>query len=216
MARLVPECATQMDYCISTDSILCVLSNQSTVIGVSNFDQSTIIRQSITDSSEPTVTYSSNTGTVYSLAVDEPQNVLLAGGSGCDYDGQVVQYDLSTGQVVKAFGRLGIYSVISSISVGNLWFFGGHGSSKFAVIDSVSRQVLGKPVESAISTIYSMVVWKIQEKSNGPKLLLLTVGDHPNYSENRTDVFDITALVNRQSNFRTSRSCLKARESLED
>ena len=200
MTQLVPECATQMEYFVTTNSKFCVLSNQSTIIGVSNAYPNMIIKHSITDLSEPVVTFNFITGRVYTLGVNEHQNVLFAGGSGCDSDGQVMQYDLSTGQVVKAIGKGGIGSVQSSISVGNLWFFGGYGSFKLVVVDSVSRQVLGKPVRSAIWTIYSIAVFKIQEMSHSSKVLILTVGLLPNYSKNQTDVFDITALVNKHSN----------------
>ena len=111
-----------------------------------------------------------------------------------------MQYDLSTGQVVKAFGPVGIGSVRSSIRVNSMWFFGGRRSFKFVVIDSKSRQALGKPVESAIGTIYSLAVFKIHEKHDHLKVLLLNVGEFANYSEKQTDVFDITALVTRRPN----------------
>ena len=143
MAQLVPDCTTQMDYFVLSDSSFCVLSDQSTVIGVDKANRNTIIKHSITDLSEQTVIYIANMGGVFTLAVDERQNVLYAGGSNYYSDGQVVQYDLSSGQVVKDFGPVGIRIIWSSLNVNNLWFFGAHGSSRFVVIDSVSRQVLG-------------------------------------------------------------------------
>ena len=198
MAQLAPDCATQMEYFVETDSAFCVLSDQSTVVGVSYADRNIIIKHSITDLSQPMVTYSANMGGVCTLRVDERQNVFFAGGF--NFDGKVVQYDLSTGQVVKAFDHVRVGAIWSSIRVDNLWIFGGIGESKFAVIDSVSRQVLGEPVESAILRIFSMTIWKIQGENNHSQALLLTVGYDPNYSENKTDVFDITALVDKHSN----------------
>ena len=120
MTQLVPECATQMGYFVLSDSSFCVLSDQSTVIGVSDAYQNMIIKRSIIDTSGPIVTYTANLGRVYTLAVDEPQSVLFAGGSGCDSDGQLVQYELCAGQVVKAFSRIGMDTVLKSISVNNL------------------------------------------------------------------------------------------------
>ena len=199
MAQLAPDCATQMNYYVSTESGFCVLSDQRTVIGVSKIDHNTIIKQSITDLSEQMVTYNANSGWVYTLGVDESQNILLPSGCGCNYTGQVVQYDLSTGQVVKAFDQVGINSPCSSIKAGNIWFFGGYDSSKFAVINSVLRQVLCKPVESAILSLHSMTVCRIQEESNLSRVLLFTFGMYQNYSENNSDVFDITSLVNKYS-----------------
>lgn len=201
---------------MSTDFSFCVLSDQSIVIGISRTDQNTIIKQSITDSSEPTFTYTTNMQQVFTLAVNEPQNVLYAGNSCSNYDGKLVQFDLSTGQVVKAFGSVGIGIIWSSLNLNNLWFFGAHESSRFIVIDSVSRQVLGKPVKSAMWSINSMAVCKKPKRNNISQVLLFTVGDYSNYSKSRTDVFDITTLVDKYSNFRKSMSLLKARESIED
>ena len=79
----------------------------------------------------------------------------------------------------------------------------------------MSRQALGKPVKSAISTINSMAVYKIQEMGNCSQVLLLNVGEFSNYSENQTDTFDITALVKRNSNNRKNMSLLKVRESFD-
>ena len=199
MTQLVPECGTQIEYYVLTDSSFCVLSDQTTVIGVSNADKNTIVKQSVTDSSKPMVTYNANKGLVNTLGANESRNVLPAGGYDFDFDGQVVQYDLSTGQVVKAFGQVGTGIVLSSFNVNDLWCFGGDGESKVAVIDSVSRQALAKPVSSAIWTIYSMTVCKIQEENNRSKVLLFIVGKNPEYSENQTDVFDITALLTGHS-----------------
>ena len=144
MAQLVPDCATQMKYFVLIDSSFCVLSNQSTVIGVSNADRKMIIKHSITDFSEPTVTYTADMDEVFTLGVNELQNVLFAGGSGCDSGGQLLQFDLSTGRAIKTFGQVGIDIIFSRIRVDNLWLFGDLNSSKFAVVDSVSRQVLGR------------------------------------------------------------------------
>ena len=200
MTQLVPDCTTQLEYYVMSDSAFCVLSDQSTVIGVSIADNNTIIKQSITGSSESIVTYTTEMERVYTLGVDERQIVLFAGGSDRYFNGQVVQYDLSSGQVIKSFGRLEIGSVMSSIKVNNLWFFGGFRSFKFAVIDSVSRLVLGEPVNSALLMIYSMATYKIQQSDNCPQKLLFTFGSNAFYSEYQTDVFDITALVTRHSN----------------
>ena len=199
MAQLVPDCTTQMHFFVSSESSFCVLSDQSTVIGISKANENTIIKQNITDLSEPIVTYTANARRAFTLGVDEPQNVLLAGGPGCNYHGQVVQCDLTTGQAIKNFDRIGIGYIITNVNVNNLWFFGGHRSSMFAVIDSVSRQALGKPVESAVASIFPMTVSNIEETNARSKVLLWTVGNYPNYTENKSDMFDITALVNMDS-----------------
>ena len=199
MTQLVPDCATQMKYNAISDSSFCVLSDQVTVIGVSAKDSETIIKENIVDHSMPKVTFTANFDEVNTLAVDEVNNTLFAGSDNYG-DGQVVQYDLSTGQALKNYGCVGVKVVLSSSRVGNLWMFGGFLSCKFTVIDSITRQVVNEPVKTTIKSIHSMTVFKTKEKNKFPKVLLLTFGTSPNYSKNNTDVFDITALLDMYSN----------------
>ena len=187
-----------MQYFVFTDSSFSVLLDQNTVIGVCKAHQNTIIKQSIADFLDEAVTYTTKMRQIFTVAVGEHQNVLFVAGSGSS--GQLVQFELSTGRAIKIFGLVGKGTLKSSINANNLWFFGGHGLSEFAVIDLVSRQVLGNPVRSAVTSIFSMTVCKKLGRNDLSQVLLLTVGAFANYSENQTDMFDITALVNRHSN----------------
>ena len=171
-----------------------MLSDQATIVGISSTDRKTIIKKSIIDRSVPVVTYAYNFDYVYTLAVDEPSNVLFAG-SYNQGSSQVVQYDLSTGQVLKNYGQVGICRVLSSARVGNLWLFGGF-TSKITVIDSAKRRVVHEPVTTAISRIFSMTVCSLQNGKRNSKTLLFVVGRYPDYSDAKTDVLDISGLVN--------------------
>ena len=195
MAEPVPDRTMQLNlYCVS-DSNNCILWDQATVVGVISTDCNTIAKQNITDHSVPVVTYTANIGQVYTLAVDEASNLLFAG----NYNhgrGQVVQYDLSTGQAIKNYGQVGIGSVLSSARVDNLWLFGGF-TFKITAIDSVSRRVVHTPVATAIGDILSMTVCNAQNDRQDSKVLLYIFGEFLNYSDGRTDVFDISGLVDK-------------------
>ena len=198
MTEPVFDCATLLKYSCFCDSSFCVLSDQATIIGISYSDRNKIIRQNISDHSVPKVLYTANIGRVNTLAVDEPNNLLFAGSD--DYTkGQVVQYDLSTGRAMKNYGSLSIDKVVSSIRLGNLWFFGGFGFSKFTVIDSVTKRIVHGPVKTVIWTIYSMSACSIHSKERDPKTILFTIGIHSNNLDQRTDIFNITGLVKKFS-----------------
>ena len=157
-----------------------------------------IIKEKINEICTPIVAYTANNGDVYAVAVNEPNNVLFAGGENF-YRGQIVQYELSTGKVLKNYDQVGIGSIWSSTVIGNMWIFAGYKSSKFVVIDSVTKQVFHKPVTTAIDSIYYMTIGKVKHNRHDSKLLLFIVGDDPDFSESKTDVFDITRLANKYS-----------------
>ena len=187
-------------------SSYCVLSDQATIVGVNNADRNTIVKEKITEHSVPIITYTANFKYVYTLAVDEANNVLFAGG----YNGRkglVLQYDLNTGQAIKNYGQVGIGTVVSNTRVENLLFLGGCRSHKFTVIDSVRRQVAHEPVNAAVSVLSSLAVASVQKNQQNPKLLLFTVGHLLENSNNWAGVFDITEVVNKHKISR--RNCLK-------
>lgn len=194
-AILIPEFRTKLSYYCRTDLNFCVLANQETIIGVSSIDKTKIIKECITDSSAPITTYSSNKATVNTIIADEQNSILLAG---CfdTYEGQIIQYDLYSGQVTKNYGLDNIRSAISNVNLGNLIFFGGYGTEKFIVIDSATRQVVHEPVKTAKSPIYSMTIYKTRKKQAN-KVLLFIHGMYSSYSKEKTDIFDITKLVKK-------------------
>ena len=173
-----------------------MLSDQVTIIGVSNSNRTKIVKENICDQSAPVVTYSANIGSVYTLAVGEPNDVLFAGSCNCG-KGQIMQYSLSNGQVLKNYSQVGIDSILSSTRIANMYVFGGYGSSKFVVIDSAKRQIVHKPVTTRIKIIGSMTVCKTKQNKPDSKTLLLISGNFSDNSNDRTDVFDMTGLVDK-------------------
>ena len=177
---------------------MCVLSDQAIIVGVNQDYSTTIIRENINDRSAPAVVYSANIDTIDTLVVDEPNNMLLAGSQN-DYKGQVVQYDLSTGRMVKNYGPIGIGSVQSSARLGNLCMFGGRDSSKFVVIDSATRQAVETPLTTKEWNIVSMTVCSVQKSCSEPKVFLIISGRNPRMFKINLDIVDITGLVAKSS-----------------
>ena len=198
MAEPVPDRTSQLEYFCDINSNFCVLADQATIIGVRDTNQNTIVKENLTDQSALVVTYTANIGFVYTLAVDEPKNMLFAGSSN-DFNGQVVQYDLSTGRALKNYCQVAIGAILSITRLDKLCLLGGCGTSKFAVIDATTRQIAHEPVTTAIREIFSMTVCNLQRAQKNSKVLLLVAGESQNYSNGRTDVIDITGLVNEHS-----------------
>lgn len=193
-ASVSPEFVTQLDYFCFNDSSFFVLSDQATLIGVSDTDKTKIIKQNITNPSAPTVTYTASDDQIMTLAVDEAKNRLLAG-SNTSAKGLIVQYDLSTGEPVKSYDQIGFAYPMSSIRLDNLYFFGSDEASQFIVIDADSQQMVHQPVSTAIKYIFSMVVCNMTQGLAPEKVMIYVVGEIRDYSDDKTDVFDITDLV---------------------
>ena len=198
VTKPVPDCTTLLKYDFAYDFCSCVLSDQATIVGVGNTDSTTIFKENIADHSVPVVSYAANTGQVNTLVVDEPNDMLFAGSSNHGR-GQVMQYDLTTGQAVKNYDQIGIGSIQSSTRIGNIYLFGGFGSYQFAVIDSAIRRVVYNRVSTAIWSICSLETCYVQNKSHEENILLFVTEECSDYTFDRTDVFDITGLVNTLS-----------------
>ena len=192
-AEAVPDCASRLGYYYYLDTSFLVMSDQHTLIGVSSVDCKTIFKENVLDKSAPITLYSAGTVYVNTLAIDEPNNVLFAGSSNFG-GGQVVQYDLESGRVLRNYGDVKIGRVMSSCTIKNLWVFGSYRAFKLIVIDSINRKVVHEPVATAVYNIFSMTVRNVNSGESSPKVLLFVAGTDSTYSGNCTDVLDITGL----------------------
>lgn len=193
----VPDSFSRMAFFCLSESSFCLLSDDATILGFNYKEPSTIIKETISDLSQPIISYIANVNSVYSIEVDESNNMLFAG---CDNDnfGQVVQFDLATGQVIKNYCQIDTSCIMSNIRLGSLLIFGGYDSSHIIVIDPVNRKILSDRVSTAVSFIHSIAFCTID--ASDPKVLLFVVGKLYNYSQGKTDIFDITALLKVRAN----------------
>lgn len=198
MSEPVTECASQSAYESENDSDFFVLSDEATIIGICKSNCSIVLKQNITDPGQPTITYAAKKSNVTIIAVHEANNALFAGSTKY-FEGQLVQFDLTSGQITKQYGDIGISSLKSCTVFNNLCFFGGYNSYKFTVVDLATRQIVHRPVTSATEMINSMTVCKFFNQEAEQKVLLFISGEDSDYSSNRSDVFDITDLVSATS-----------------
>ena len=96
--------------------------------------------------------------------------------------------------MVHDYGDLGIGSVLSSARLGNLCFFGGWKSLSFAVVDTLTQQVVQTPVKTAVYAIDSLAVSIVDPNTPDAKAVLAVAGRTIDYSADRTDMFDVTQL----------------------
>ena len=174
-----------------------MLRDETTVIGVPLGDTKTVTKEHITDESQALFSYNQTISTVKTLAVDECAKMLLAGEEGFNGSGRVVQYRLDSGEVVSHYNRLGIGCVLSSARLGNLYFFGGNGTSSFTVVDALTRKVVHGPVKTAVKNICSLTAWTGKSGSPDVRAGLLAAGGKIDYSDDRADMFDVTELLVR-------------------
>lgn len=132
---------------------------------------------------------------IYALSFDKDSRTLLAG----DGKGQLVEYDLDLqkgrGQAIKNHGNLGIGHIYSSSSdVTGLVFFGGD-KSKVRVYDLSSRQMLPGDIDTAINHILSLQVCLVDKS----RVYLAAVRQKANYSSTKSDLYDLSELLGKDS-----------------
>ena len=189
-----PDAVSQLEYKCLNDSSFRVLSDEATVVGVQLSDSKVVAKEHIVNTSRPVVFYSAGKSMVWTLAVDQHADTLLVG-ENSNQQGRVVQYKLDTGDVVHDYGSLGIGLVMSSTRLGNLCFFGGYDSSSVAVVDTLTHQVVQRPVKTAVGIINSLAVCTVNPNEPDATTVLAVAGRKIDYSADRTDLFDVTQLV---------------------
>ena len=173
-----------------------MLSDQATTVGVQLADRKVVAKENILDRSRPLVTYKAANSSVFTFAVDQHANVLLAGETSSS-KGRLLQYRLDTGELTHDYGSLGIGAMGACARLGNLCFFGGYDSSRFAVVDVRTQKIAQSPVATAVSTMRSLEVRAVNPNTPDAKAILTAAGVDIDYSAHPTDIFDVTQLVHR-------------------
>ena len=112
-----------------------------------------------------------------------------------DASGTVIQYSLKQGRsylkVEKHYGNLKIGEIKSGVKYGNVMVFGGS-RHRISIIDVRLKKVVVSQFKTAIQDILSLCVGRVKEK-----VVLSVSGFHSNYSEGKSDLFDIGKLINK-------------------
>jgi hypothetical protein len=171
-----------------------VLPDQKTLIGVDKLDKKTLIMEDLT-SDQPPVIIGKHSSFVYTLIFIEETNMLLVG----DHGSNVIQYKLdpecNTWSIVKNYGNLGIFQVVSNTKIGQFVIFGGYGKSSLRVIDSNEMEMVGYPYETAIQNVLSLSICEVS-----PSQVYLSVsGSSSDYSKNCSNILDITKFLKEKN-----------------
>ena len=93
----------------------------------------------------------------------------------------------------------GIEAVFSGVTQGDLCCFGGYREFSFIVISVMGRRVVQAPIQTAVSTITSLELCTFGRETAEARTILVVAGKYCDYSNGRTDIFDITGLANKFS-----------------
>ena len=189
---------SQLEYFSARNNNLCVFADQRTILGVDFSQNNVILKENIAEPSTPIVSYNQTNFEIFSLALDERNGKFLAAGS-AQSRGSIVQYDLETGHTIRDFRMWGFDQILSKCRHHNLCFLGTM-KHYLIVVDFATRAVVYGLVQTAVKKIDALELGHVQSPVTGPKMLLFVAGRERDYSESKTDVFDITGLIKEFAN----------------
>ena len=189
------EFITETTFWCEYDDHFAVLSNERSIVGVQykyGGKNNIILKEDILNDNPdygPQIFALLNLHNVYTVMADEETGSLLAG----DSIGNMVQYDLEDGFELKYYIFLGIGSITAAKSLGKIAVLGGQYNCTF--IDLQRREiVLQKSLKTAVEGIYSVELIQMINKYREKKVYLMASGGKPDYSQKKTDVFDVTEV----------------------
>ena len=127
---------------------------------------------------------------ITNLVYDDKTRSLFSGNNHGRLFRHKVDAQNKTCPIVKDYGNLGIGSITSSDQFLHLVFFGGN-RGKIRVFDVSTDKLLSGYIETSIRYIYSL---QVCVKSH-EQIHLAVSGAYPDYSEDKTDLFDLTDFL---------------------
>jgi hypothetical protein len=187
------EFISETTFWCEYDDHFTVLSNERSIVGVEykyGGKNNVILKEDILNDNPhygPQVFAILNLHNVYTILADEKTGALLAG----DSIGNLVQYDLEDGHELKYYIFLGIGSITSVKLLGKVAVFGGQYNCTF--IDLERREcITQKSLKTAVEGIYSVELITFVNRFNENKVYLTACGGKPDYTQKKTDIFDVT------------------------
>ena len=174
------------------DSAFAVMSDQATVIGVSNQNHCSLVmeRMGESQSQQHIANFGSHGGSIRTMLFMEDLHTLLAG----DSKGTIIQYrydpDKRTWAVEHSYGNAGISEIRSRTRLGHLAIFGGDTGS-VRVIDTRARKLLGSPYKTGIKITRSLIACAVADS----QVLISVTGQPKQYSDKLTDALDASELA---------------------
>jgi hypothetical protein len=188
-------------FMVLSQNSFIVLSDEKTFIAFKadlKNEKANLIMEDITGKAKP-VRIGNNNKFVTTFTLIEESNMLLV--VECDFNGQnpkLIQYKLnpkaSTWSIIKDYGDLGIEQVFSYARIGKLVIFGGQNYC-LRVVDFEEMRLVGDPYETAIKQVFSLSICEVSET----RVLLSVNGNTFDYSEKKSDILNITELLNQNN-----------------
>jgi WD40 repeat protein len=176
------------------------MKDEKTIFGVQQLTKRMIIKEDITGvrSDACPVLFYKHTNIVNTVMVSEELNVMLAG----DDNGNVVQYDLTTGRIQIDYGNLRIGDIVSLQCIGPIAIVGGWRTNLLRILFMDSRQVFGPVFKTSIHYLSSLQMCFVHNPKNlrGNRMLLCISGYNPKYNNHGSDVYDATDLIKYYQN----------------
>ena len=188
-----PVKSSSGEFCVKNDNQFIVLDDAKHVIGVSGRNSKKLILENVENGSK--VEFERLFFSFFytlTLIFDEDTGSLYSG----DIYGKLVQYKVDTAnqicEEVKTYGNLGIDIITSSHRFLDFVFFGGI-RGKIKVLDISTGKLLSGHIDTSI-----IIILSLQVCVKNPKQIYLAVsGTQTNYSNDKTDLFDITDFLQK-------------------
>lgn len=170
-------------YHVKFENHFTILSDNNTIVGVDSEEQNLLMMEDITDEITHTC-IGTHQEQIKTISINESRDRIIIG----EHDGHATQYQMTDGywSIEKEYGYIQVGKIMSSTIFGNLAVIGGN-KNKIRLIDLKKKEFVEKPIETAIELVYSPHLC-LDSRS-----VILTVGGlTPNYSKNKSDLFDVT------------------------
>jgi hypothetical protein len=185
---------SQKLYYVGCGNQFLVFPDGKTIIGVEDQDSYKLFMEDITRNDNTAYRQiAEHENTIFTVLYNPVSKTLIGG----DKDGRVVQYEeganKETWTMVKDYGDLGIGWIISMDQIGDILIFGGYESYSIKALDIGNKKLLPGTLKTATRNVFCLRFCELPEK----KVFLSVCGEYPNYSNEKTDIYDATELARR-------------------
>jgi hypothetical protein len=180
---------SQKNFYIFYENSFLVLPDGKTIVGADADDYSKLICEDITrNDSNAYSQIAKHEKRIYTVFYNVLTKTLFVG----DYTNVVIEYKQNGNNLswteTKNYGDIDVGCVLSVTQIGDILLFGGYSSYKIRAIDTKKKTLLSGTLETPFGCNYSLQVCELLDK----KLYLSICGRDPNYSGNKTDIYDVT------------------------
>ena len=198
LEAVAPGRATTLGYMSASIASFHVLADESTILGIDFRSKSAVFRESLEADAAPSVLYSSDTMKISKLAVDARSNSFVLGETAGASD-RLVHCDLTTGRVLGWYRTCYLSTVSVGRLCGNLLFVSSFGCNTIVIVDIAARNILFETVTTAIGNAVCLQVCPVEAGESETKYALAVTGFEPDYSDGKSDLFDVSGLIRQYS-----------------